>query len=78
MVLAVEIEPTFSPGNPEILVQGAYRTGSGAPGRPLDISPDGQRFLMIKDAATDDSAPAPQIILVQNWFEELKARVPVN
>ncbi len=34
---------------------------------------------MIKEgAATGDAAPRPQIILVQNWFEELKRLVPTN
>jgi hypothetical protein len=31
---------------------------------------------MIKDAG--DSAAAPRIVVVQNWFEELKRLVPVN
>ena len=35
-----------------------------------DVSPDGQRFLMI----TRESKP--QINVVLNWFEELKRRVP--
>ena len=37
---------------------------------------DGQRFLMVKPPAKP--AAAPQIIVVQNWFEELKARMPVR
>ncbi len=43
-----------------------------------DVSPDGQRFLMLKTGtATDDTAlPAAQIILVQNWFDELQRLVP--
>ena len=35
---------------------------------------------MIKDAAlTDDSGTttSPQIVLIENWFEELKRLVPV-
>jgi len=35
-----------------------------------DVSPDGQRFLMI----TKESKP--QINVVLNWFEELKRRAP--
>ena len=42
------------------------------------ISPDGQRFLMIKPAESDSDAPLPQINVVLNWFEELKQRVPTN
>lgn len=37
---------------------------------------DGQRFLMIKDAtATQTSTATPaSMVVVLNWFEELKAR----
>ena len=42
-----------------------------------DISPDGKRFLMVK---LDDRKPQPvnEIILVQNWTEELKRLVPAK
>jgi serine/threonine-protein kinase len=40
----------------------------------FDVAPDG-RFLMI---APNDATPASAIIVVTNWFEELKARVPVT
>ncbi len=44
------------------------------------ISPEGQRFLIIRQGAqTDDSSvPPAQITVVLNWFEELKARVPTD
>ena len=46
--------------------------------RDYDITPDGERFMMIFPADRTDSEPArPQINIVQNWFEELKERVPV-
>ena len=41
------------------------------------MSPDGQRFLGITEGGTDE-ATQPQIIVVQNWFEELRRLVPVN
>ena len=44
--------------------------------RTYDVPPDGRRFLMVKDLEAGSDAPPPQIILVQNWFEELKKRVP--
>lgn len=41
--------------------------------RTYDVSPDGQRFLVIKDApGKDASAGGPQVIVVQNWVEEAK------
>jgi hypothetical protein len=41
-----------------------------------DVSPDGQRFLMIKE---DDAQPESndELVVVQNWLEELKELVPV-
>ena len=41
----------------------------------FDISPDDQRFLMARPAGAGDEAPASALILVENWFEELKAKV---
>jgi hypothetical protein len=44
-----------------------------------DVSPDGRRFLMIKKAQPDGEAPPPpQLVVVQNWHEELKRLVPIN
>jgi serine/threonine protein kinase len=45
-------------------------------GRSYDISPDGQRFLMIKEGGIDGTAALPSIIVVQHWVEELKRHVP--
>jgi len=45
-----------------------------ATNRQYDISPDGQRFLMIK--AVEGSTG--QINVILNWFEELKRLVPTN
>ncbi len=46
--------------------------------RPYDISRDGQYFLGLIEAQTQSGAAATQQIqVVLNWFEELKARVPV-
>lgn len=56
-------------------VNGAHCSSfRGAVGRPYDISPDDQRFILVRTVGTEEAAPAP-LILVQNWFEELKARV---
>jgi len=40
-----------------------------------DVSPNGQRVLMIKASEQERSATT-QINVVLNWFEELKRRVP--
>src|SRR5690349_18510663 len=40
--------------------------------------PDGQRFIVIKDAAQppDSKTPPAAMVVVVNWFEELKAKLP--
>jgi len=57
-----------------------YSPGSFAAGQ-YDVAPDG-RFLMVRNAGAADPAAAdleppeePRVVLVLNWFEELKARV---
>jgi hypothetical protein len=39
---------------------------------------NGDRFLMIKEAGADQGDARPQIIVVQNWTEELKRFVPTS
>ncbi|HJN42821.1 MAG TPA: hypothetical protein QF572_01420 [Vicinamibacterales bacterium] len=44
--------------------------------RRYDVSPDGGRVLLLKPQADDEVAPTT--MFVDNWFEELRARVPVR
>ena len=77
-VVTYETDPTFRPGNPEVLFPAPYLFVAATRARPFDLAPDG-RFLMIRAAGQPGAdAPPPQITVVLNWFEELKARVPVN
>jgi serine/threonine-protein kinase len=74
----VDTSSSFRPGNPETLFTGPYRAWLPNRGRSYDLSPDGERFLMIKESGeTDVTGPIGRIVLVQNWFEELKDRVPL-
>jgi serine/threonine-protein kinase len=66
---------TLNAGTPMKLFEGRYYTGVGI-GRAYDVSPDGQRFLMIKATGADATAAPPQLIVVQHWTEELKRLVP--
>jgi hypothetical protein len=44
-----------------------------------DVSSDGQRFLVVKrDPSDKQVGDNPQVILVQNWLEELKRLVPTD
>ena len=76
-VETVQTEPSFAPGNAEEVFGGYYVAGGGAFGRTYDISPDGERFLMIKESGSDETS-STEFILVLNWFEELKRLVPTN
>ena len=40
-----------------------------------DVSPNEQRFVIIE---TDPQGDGRRLEVVQNWFEDLKARVPVD
>jgi len=76
MVVGVETEPTFSPGSPKLLFTGTY---SLADTRNYDISLDGQSFLMIKDVEqAEETSARTELIMVLNWFEELKRLVPTD
>ena len=41
-----------------------------------DAGPDGRLLMVRSEGQTDGEAPPPEINVVLNWFEELKARVP--
>jgi serine/threonine-protein kinase len=66
---------TFDNGAPVKVFERRYFVGSNS-GRSYDVSPDGQRFLMIKGAGTEASAASPALILVQHWDEELRRLAP--
>ncbi len=78
MAVSVETEPIFKPGKIKVLFRGDYYSARvGQAILPMwDISPDGKRFLMMKDVAPTGSAGGGprRINIVLNWFEELKQR----
>jgi hypothetical protein len=41
------------------------------------VTPDGKRFVMLRPAATE-AASETQLIIVQNFFEELTRLVPMK
>jgi serine/threonine-protein kinase len=86
----VETEPIFNPGNEEILFEGNYLTlnpNTMVRRVPWDVHPDGNKFLMMKEqrrivdeslAEESEQAGPRKIMIVTNWIEELKERVPVD
>ncbi len=71
MAVSVEIKPGFSPGRPRQLFEGRYMREQFH--QNYDVSPDGQRFLMVRPG---QDAASSQINIVLNWSEELKRRAP--
>ena len=76
------------PGNTYVVTVGGFQNGAERPlqisgllvfrpYRDYDVTPDGQWFLAVFPEDQTDVEPGFQITIVLNWFEELKARVPV-
>ncbi len=72
MAVDITTDPTFTSGTPKLLFEGEYFTYG--PRAEYDVTPDGQKFLMIK---TREQQVA-ELNVIQNWFEELKRLVPTN
>jgi serine/threonine protein kinase len=66
-------QPEFSADKPRMLFEGPYMPSPRSLA-DYDVSPDGQRFLMLKNA---EQRPG-EINVVLNWTEELKQKVPAG
>jgi serine/threonine-protein kinase len=81
MKVRVETEGDFIPGRPEDLFKDVYVYDLGTRNdqmshRYYDIHPDGKRFLMIKDVEEKGESSITELLVVENWFEELKRLAP--
>ena len=76
MAVDIATQPGFAASTPRMLFQGRYVLAP-FPASNYDVSPDGQRFLMLKPSEQTQAA-LTQINVVLNWFEELKRRVPTG
>ena len=75
-MMAVEYTATqaaFTASKPKVLFEGPY-TPSPRSSPDYDVSPDGQRFLMVKAA---EQSPG-QINVVLNWTADLKQKAPAG
>jgi serine/threonine-protein kinase len=72
-VVSVVSAPTLSFGQPQTLFETA-QLGLEGQQRNFELGPDGKRFLMVKNLPPPPDVPP--LVLVQNWFEELRAKVP--
>ena len=80
-IMAVPITPgaDLTLGRPAVVVKGPYASPRNN-GRHYDVSPDGKRFLLLKDVETSGSTkpPPPEIRLVLHWVNELERLVPAK
>ena len=74
MAVPVAPGPEWRAGEPKQLLGGNYYLRS--PFRTYDVSPDGQRFLMIKPSDDREVLVPARMVLVENWFDELRRRLP--
>ena len=76
-VLAVSIDlATGASGPPRVLFSGPYPDNPGwTRPRSYDVTADGERFLLTK---LPGAQPRPRVMVVLNWTEELKQRVPTR
>ena len=74
---AVKSGTSFVAGRPELLFELAMLVPTRG-NRPYDVARDG-RFIVIRRGQADAGGDtAPQIVVVQNWTEELKRLVPTR
>ena len=66
MAVSVTTEPTFDVGEPRLLFEAPFFVGTDP--AHYDVSPDGERFMML---VSTTSAPS-QINVVLNWAQELE------
>ena len=74
-LLSVQFDPRSGVrGRPTTLFEGSYASYlGGMPFRSYDVTPDGTRFIMVKDLPdTNGAAVTPQMTVVLNWSQALK------
>ena len=71
-VAQVETESSFEHNTPERF---PFNPGFPVIGTEFDIAPDGDRLVFLQREV--ESLDTEGLVLVLNWFEELKARVPL-
>jgi len=81
-LMAVSVDPAasnLSVGAPRRVMADTYRrdTGGGSGGMAnYAITPDGEAFIMVEDAgATAGDGGAPDIYVVLDWLDEVRARL---
>jgi serine/threonine-protein kinase len=77
MAVQIQTEPELNLSRPRELFTGQYVYGNVGPFPSYDVTPDGHQFVMVKEGG-ETGATRQEIILVLNWFEELKRLAPTD
>jgi hypothetical protein len=83
VAVSIRADGSFDAGVPRKLLNSSYVLGVSALGldlRGYDATPDGERFLMIKNPVADSATPPPlaNMVVVLDWGEEIKQRLPAR
>jgi serine/threonine protein kinase len=71
--VAIQTTRGLQVGDPTLVVTGSF-VSSGKYYRQYDVAPDGEHFVMI---TRNPQQPSTGFRVIVNWFEELKAKVPI-
>jgi Tol biopolymer transport system component len=71
MVVDVTTTPEVKLSTPRVLFEQRYAYGAGITMPNYDVTPDGQRFFMVKDETTGG-----RLNVILNWFTELNRLAP--
>lgn len=74
VAVSIPAGPRFSYSKPQSLFDATSYNQSSS--RPFDISADGKRFLMVKNATNGNAVARPSVVVVSHWLDEVKARMP--
>lgn len=81
MFVTIDYEEGFNPASPELVIDGLGLTTDQVNcfSRLYGISPGGERFIFTTAGAGAAQTEAqPDLVLIQNWSEELKPLVPTD
>jgi hypothetical protein len=70
MVVPVRTQPEFSAGAPRVLFQGRFEHAFF--NHEYDVTPDGQRFVMVKPPEKQEPL---RLVAIPYWSEEMAARL---
>ena len=67
------VEDSFQLGRPRELFQGRFRIG---PLQFYDVSPDGERFVMVQSVTEENAVDTNNPVVVLNWLDEVERLAP--